>query len=137
MPSSADSGSGRFTDRFGPATVLLGPDVTITGDLTGSGSVHLEGTIDGSVSVDGLVVVGQRGSVVGRIEAAAAVVNGQVDGEVRVSGSLELGQSCRVAADLAAASVAMADGATFDGSITMNGNDPAAAPLTYDEKRGG
>jgi cytoskeletal protein CcmA (bactofilin family) len=125
----------RFSDRFGPTTVTIGPDVVIHGELTGSANARFAGTLEGTLSVDGIVFVEPEARITGRIEAAAVVVQGRIEGEIHASGKVELCQTCHVEGDIVAGSVAIADGATFDGAITMRGSSATPADLTFTEKR--
>ena len=132
-----DAGSGRqrFSDRFGPTSVTISSDVVIRGKLTGNANVDFAGALDGELGVDGFVLVRSEGRITGRIEAAALVIEGRVEGEIHASGKVELGQTCRVEGDIVAGSVAIADGATFDGAITMGESSAAREDLAFTEKR--
>ncbi len=132
-----DSGSGRqrFSDRFGPTTVTISSDVVIRGELTGNANVDFAGTLEGDLEVDGFVLVRAKGRITGRIKAAALVIEGQIDGTIHATGKVELGQTCHVDGDIVASSVAIADGAAFDGSITMDGSSAARQGLAFTEKR--
>jgi cytoskeletal protein CcmA (bactofilin family) len=125
----------RFTDVRAPVAILIGPDVTVRGEITGNASVDFAGTLDGDLVTDGLVIIRPGGRVTGRIQATAVVVQGRVDGDIHASGRVELGQSCSVEGDIFAATVAIADGARYDGAIAMAGSATSREQVAFVEKR--
>lgn len=116
---------------------MIGSDVQIAGELTGTANVDFAGVLEGSLVVDGFVVVRPEGRIIGRLEAAAAVVLGRVEGQIRAVGKVELGAGCKVEAEVDAGSVAIADGAAFDGAITMHGSSTEPSAVSFTEKRTG
>ena len=61
---------------------VIGQGAVIEGSLRVSGRVQVDGRIEGSLIVDGMVSVGPTGSVVGDIEADELAVGGRVEGNV-------------------------------------------------------
>jgi len=123
----------RFTDGSDAFATVLGPELTIEGKVFGSGSLEIKGTLKGDLSVDGLVWIRPQGSIDGDVEASAVVVEGRIVGRVQATGKVDLRKGCRVLSDIAAASVAAADGSFIEGRITMPHAEPEV--VTYEEKR--
>ncbi|TET90849.1 MAG: hypothetical protein E3J96_00355 [Sulfurovum sp.] len=67
----------------------------ITGDLKGSDTVHIDGTLHGNIIVDNMVVVGKSGIINGNIKAQKIMVNGNVKGSMTCV-DLEIMQSGKV-----------------------------------------
>ena len=42
---------------------VIGPGINWRGDLRGRGGIRIEGTFEGELAIDGLVVVGESGKV--------------------------------------------------------------------------
>lgn len=125
----------RFTDQFGPATVVIGADARISGEITSDASVNFGGTLEGDMTAGGLVRVQSTARIKGQIRAAAILVEGCVDGDIHVSGTAELRQGCRVSGSISAGGVAIADGAVFDGAVKMTRETAETRDLGYSEKR--
>lgn len=125
----------RFTDQFAPATVVIGADGLIRGEISSDAGVSFGGTLDGDMCAGGLLRVQSTGRITGRVTAAAVVIEGRIDGEIEVSGAAELKQGCRVTGSISAATVAIADGATFDGSVSMKGGGGPPRHVDFIERR--
>jgi cytoskeletal protein CcmA (bactofilin family) len=61
---------------------IVGPEMTVRGDLHSDGDLHVEGTVQGDIRVKHLVVA-KDGVVRGDIEAATVRVAGSVVGSLR------------------------------------------------------
>ncbi|MDT9694086.1 polymer-forming cytoskeletal protein, partial [Streptomyces sp. P9(2023)] len=60
---------------------IIGPDLVIRGTVRSSGTVRIDGRIEGEVNA-ALVVVGEHASVQGDISAEDLTVRGEVQGTV-------------------------------------------------------
>ena len=82
------------------ATSLIARGVTVRGDVQFSGTLHLDGVVEGSVHADpggdGVLTISETGRVMGRIEVPHAVINGGVTGDIDVSERLELAPLARI-----------------------------------------
>ncbi len=103
----------------------------ITGEISGTTELLIEGEVDGRVRLDGRVVIGQAGGVKGEIQARSVLVAGRVEGPVRGSERVEVGGTGRLEGDIAAPRVTIAEGAFFKGKVEMGGREerrPEARP---------
>jgi len=119
-------GSSRASGRNGSAgnvrssTVsVLGGGMKVTGDVTGEGELRIEGSVEGSVSTDGRVIVEASGEVTGDIEAAEVVASGKVSGKITASGAVRLEKGCHIEADVEAAAISLEEGGIVNGRLKM------------------
>ena len=98
---------------------ILGPGVSVVGDLETPGSIRVEGSVTGSIRARKAVVVGRDGVVDGEIDTADAIIAGSVVGTLKVSSRLELQASARVEGTIRAASIKVEEGATLNGDLGM------------------
>jgi cytoskeletal protein CcmA (bactofilin family) len=118
-PSPAPSTNG--SDR-------LGQSVVITGEITGNEDLTIEGRVDGTVeSRQHTVVIGHQANVKSHIFAKEVVVLGKVIGNITATTKVEIRENGTVEGDLTSPSVAIAEGATFRGSIDMTRNTAESA----------
>lgn len=99
-------------------TSVLGQDITIIGQqlvLKTRGSLLIAGHIQGDVHGES-VTVGETGSVEGTITARNITVQGEVRGALKGS-SVNLNATSRVDGDIVKQTLAIAEGAQFDGSV--------------------
>lgn len=98
---------------------FIGSEVTIAGNVSGQGDLHLDGTIEGDLACNSLIL-GAGGRVKGNIQAAKATIAGQVEGTIDAR-ELIVEKSARVRGDLSYDSVSIETGAQVDGRLTQRG----------------
>lgn len=106
-----------------PSPSLLSTDLTIKGNVTTSGDIQIEGTVEGDVRAH-LLTVGESAVIRGEIVAEDVVVNGKVIGRVRGL-KVRLTASARVEGDIVHKTIAIESGAHFEGSVQRQ-EDPLA-----------
>lgn len=97
----------------------LGPGCVFEGEIRGSGSLECHGKIQGSVELDGDVVIGERGAAKAQIAGRKVVVDGILEGNALGTERVEVGTTGQVLGDIRAQSVAFAEGAVFEGNVEM------------------
>lgn len=98
---------------------ILSNDVEITGTLKFSNDLIIDGKIDGEVSSDGDLTVGENASIKGDIITRSVTVFGKVNGNITVSDRCELKQNAELIGDIKAGKLAIEEGATFMGSSAV------------------
>jgi cytoskeletal protein CcmA (bactofilin family) len=126
----------RFTDADSPGTVV-GPGTTIRCELTSGDAVEIRGLLEGDCRTSGHCVVSQGARVVGSIEATGIVVAGVVEGRTLVADKVEIRASARVHASVSGGTVAIADGAFYEGKVQMEGQDAPGGASVFKERRSG
>ena len=107
----------------------IGTGGRVRGDLSAPGGFLIDGTVEGSVSADGPVVVGEGGTVEGSVRGRDVVVLGRVRGDVHATGHLEIGPKGKVLGDITVQSFRMHTGGVFRGTSCMPGGDETPALL--------
>ncbi len=113
-----------------PNKNVLNSDVEIKGNLKFTGELLLEGKLEGEVNADGILTLGESGSVNGNINVNAIVIRGKVNGNVSAKDKIELKSKAEVFGDIRAAKLAIEEGVTFVGRTEVNPNKvmPSAQP---------
>ena len=99
-------------------TTLISSETTITGDITFTGQLDIEGTVNGSVqgaSGDAVLRVVSGGRVAGEI-------NGKVEGDVHSSERLVLSEQAVIDGDVYYNLIEMAAGAKVNGGLRHSSN---------------
>ena len=103
-----------------PHRTVLGPSVTLRGELTGDEDLLIEGQFDGSIHLrDHCLTVGAQGQVKADIEVSRAVIQGAITGNITARDRIEIHKTGKVMGDLVAPGIAIEDGAYFKGSIEI------------------
>lgn len=104
------------TDRI---TSVLGEGTKYLGKLTGDGGVRIEGTFEGEIMLNGLLVVGTTGRVTCEdLRAKSIIVAGTVRGDLTAK-KVEIRASGRVWGNVTTVAFATEEGAFLNGQIQM------------------
>jgi cytoskeletal protein CcmA (bactofilin family) len=115
----------------------IGVTIVITGELTSTEDVTVEGRIDGHVLVrDAAITIGERAQIQADVRGARVVVRGLVNGSISASERIELTHTATVDGSLSANRVILADGAQFNGRIDMDQRTIAARIAQYKATQG-
>jgi cytoskeletal protein CcmA (bactofilin family) len=119
-------------------TSLISIGTIIKGDVRFTGTLHLDGRIEGAVIGEGnsaVFTLSEHGQVQGEVRVPHAMINGQVTGNIFASERLELAMQARVIGDVRYNSLEMAAGAQVNGRIAHQGEDHVQRELPAPEVR--
>ena len=107
------------------AASVLGADLLIKGGIEGRGDIQLHGRAWGDVKVERLLVT-ETAELEGSVEAVVVEVRGRVLGPITAR-YVKLSRGCQVQGDITYESLAIEEGATFEGACRMSKAARAAA----------
>lgn len=99
------------------ATTVLGPGISLKGELKGDGSVTMLGSFEGDIVLNGALHVGPEARVDANITAAAVIVAGIVRGNLSADARVEILPTGSLTGTVKSGSFLAADGATVKGEI--------------------
>jgi cytoskeletal protein CcmA (bactofilin family) len=100
-------------------TSVLGDGTAYNGKLTGRGGVRIEGSFDGEIKLNGLLVVGTTGKVTCEdLRARTVIVAGSVRGDITAT-KVEIRASGRVWGNVTTVAFSTEEGAFLRGQIQM------------------
>jgi cytoskeletal protein CcmA (bactofilin family) len=124
-PPAASPTSAAVRHPIGFETIL-GENANLKGELRSQGNTRLDGTFEGTLEIDGNVLVGETGKITADINAKNVSIAGAVRGNV--SGKkVQLLRTARVWGNITAAAISTEEGAFIDGKITMVSHEAAQA----------
>ncbi len=100
---------------------VIGPDLTIHGNLSSEGQVQIDGKVEGDIHGTH-IIVGERSHITGSIIAEEVIVRGHVMGSVRGKRVMLQAQS-HVEGDIYHNALAIEQGAFFEGK-SRRSEDP-------------
>jgi cytoskeletal protein CcmA (bactofilin family) len=100
---------------------IIGPGMSITGDLVTEGTVRVEGRIEGTVRAGKAVIIGKSGEVIGEVITQDAVIGGRLRGTLVAESRLELQATSDIEGQIRAPAqhLQLEEGARFNGQIQM------------------
>lgn len=111
---------------------LIGAGTTISGDVSFSGGLRVDGEIKGNVRAAGessTLVVSEHARIEGEISVSHLVINGTVVGPVTSSDFLELQPKARVTGDVEYSTIEMHLGAVVQGRLVHEAGHAKAVEL--------
>lgn len=114
---------------------LVGKNTCVTGDLTFTGGLHVEGKIEGNVHAgdeSSVLILSEDGLIQGDVHVPNTILNGQIEGDVYSSDHVELAPRARITGNVYYNLIEMSMGATLNGNlIHQQGGKPK---LEFKEK---
>jgi cytoskeletal protein CcmA (bactofilin family) len=105
----------------GPHEVcIIGPEITIKGEITGDEDILVEGVVEGLIQINREVKVGEKGRVKARVEAQTIIISGEVTGDCHATTRVEIQSTGRLVGDIRAPRIVIAEGASFRGNSDMS-----------------
>jgi cytoskeletal protein CcmA (bactofilin family) len=105
----------------------LGKGCDITGKLCFDGAVQIDGRVNGEVSAQETVLVGESAVVNAQITADSIVITGTVTGDITARRRLEIRAPGRVQGNISTPSLVVHDGVVFDGRCSMGNAETTKA----------
>ena len=97
----------------------IGTGTVITGDVRSNGDIRVDGTLKGSVSTEGKVVLGKDGVIEGDVICKTADISGVLKAKITVSQLLSLKTTAKLQGDIITGKLSIEPGASFTGSCSM------------------
>jgi cytoskeletal protein CcmA (bactofilin family) len=100
---------------------LLGQGSRVEGKLTFEGSVRIDGHVEGEISAQDTVIIGEGADITAQIEANSVIVHGRVSGDITARKRVELKAPATVVGNISTPSFVVHEGVVFEGHCTMGG----------------
>ena len=104
---------------------IVGKDSEFRGEVSVTGTIRIDGTLEGDVRAD-WVVVGETGRIRGNIRSRGTVTGGRIEGNVDASEIAELKPGSNVCGEIRTGRLVISEGAVFDGVSRMSGREREA-----------
>lgn len=98
---------------------IIGKGTVFTGQISGAGSIRVDGKVEGGIAVEGNVVIGEAGTVQGDITANSLFISGSVTGNVNIEDKLAINANGQLIGDIRCRQFNVADGGVFQGRSEM------------------
>lgn len=130
---------GRKRFKTPKVSTVIGKDTTITGDVEFEGGLHLDGKIVGNVGgredASSSVTISEQGTIEGDVRVDVLILNGTVIGDVYANERVELASQARVTGTVYYRLLEMAMGAEVNGQL-VHTEEQEPRMLSYDGDEG-
>ena len=112
---------------------LIGASSSVKGEITTKGTLRVDGSVDGNISAD-WVVIGEKAGIRGDITARGIIVGGRIDGNLKAKEIVEIKNKGHVFGEIFTSKLTIAEGAIFDGRSSMHREESNVVELVAKEK---
>ena len=113
----------KYNETESNAINLIGVGTIINGDIQSSGDIRIDGTLTGSLSTSGKLVIGETGKIKGDINCKNSDISGVVEGKILVAELLTLKLTAKILGDIITSRLTVEPGALFTGTCNMAKNN--------------
>ena len=103
----------------GDINAFVGKGVEFKGTITYSGTIRIDGYLDGEIHTDGVVLIGEEAVIQAKITAGTVVCKGKVTGDVVAKECVKLRAPAVINGSVKAPVLSMEDGVLFNGALEM------------------
>lgn len=119
-------------DHASSQTTLISEGCKISGLITGTSDVLVNGEIEGECDLSGTVTLARNGRWIGTIRAHNIIIAGHVEGDIISDGKIEITDTAKIDGTVSGEAIAVAEGAIVEGVMKTTG---VSDPLNFTEKR--
>ena len=130
-------------DGDGDVQAYLGKGSRVSGKLNFEGTVRVDGQVEGEISAQDTLIVGERAVVTAQINGTTIVIRGKVTGDINARKRVEIRSPGRLFGNIVTPSLVIHEGVIFEGHCSMasgaearSGESQRVAPLAKEEKGG-
>ena len=106
--------------RKEPIVSVIGESLHFKGELSAGEDLIIEGTVEGTIDQGSCcLTLKPNGRIIANVNATKIFIEGDVKGDLHATVSVTVRESGTVAGNIVAPTVAINEGATFNGSIEM------------------
>jgi cytoskeletal protein CcmA (bactofilin family) len=115
----------------------LSEDVKIVGNLFAKDDLFIDCELEGEISSQGNLTVGENAKLKGEIKASNIVVFGKIDGNIESKNRCELKESSVINGNVAASTLRVIEGSEFNGraNVTRNPKPQSSTELNKQQEQ--
>jgi cytoskeletal protein CcmA (bactofilin family) len=108
-----------IAEGAGDVSAFVGKGVEFKGTISYSGTVRIDGYLDGEIHTDGVLLIGEDAVIQAKITAGTIVCKGKITGDVVAKECVKLRAPAVMNGSVKAPVLSMEDGVLFNGALEM------------------
>jgi cytoskeletal protein CcmA (bactofilin family) len=112
-------------DEASGTSAFLGKGSRVVGKLAFEGTARIEGHVEGEITAQDTLIIGETAVVNAQIVGVSVVIHGRVTGDVNAKKRLEIRAPGKVFGNISTASLVIHEGVVFEGQCIMGAADTA------------
>ena len=118
VPDTAGSTSGPSSTDV-KKDAFLGRGTKVVGSLSFAASAEIEGYIEGEITAQDRLIIGESAVINAKISGSEIVIRGTVTGDISARSRLYLQKPAKVVGNVKCSSLGIEEGVAFEGKCTM------------------
>lgn len=114
---------------------VIAKNTVIVGEIKSDGDFRIDGTLEGTLTTKGRVIIGADGFIKGNVEAGNADIEGKISGQLLVSNTLTIKSTATISGEVVIGKLSVEPGATFNATCAMKGAVKELNQSNEQEKR--
>jgi cytoskeletal protein CcmA (bactofilin family) len=111
--------AGSVAEGTGDISAFVGKGVDFKGTISYSGTVRIDGYLDGEIHTDGVLLIGEDAVIQAKITAGTIVCKGKITGDVVAKECIKLRAPAVMNGSVKTPVLSMEDGVLFNGALEM------------------
>ena len=107
-------------------SAFVGKGVVFKGTITYDGTVRIDGSLEGEIHTDGILLVGEEAVITAKVTAGTIVCKGKITGDIHARDKMKLRAPAVINGGVTTPMLSMEEGVLFNGTLEME----QAAPIS-------
>lgn len=117
MPSSPPSSFRQ--DNSEDVSAFVGKGVVFKGTISYNGTVRIDGSLDGEIHTDGVLLVGEEAVITAKVTAGTIVCKGKITGDIKVRDKMKLRAPAVINGGITTPVLSIEEGVLINGTLEM------------------
>jgi cytoskeletal protein CcmA (bactofilin family) len=106
-------------DSADDVSAFVGKGVVFKGTITYNGTVRIDGTLDGEINTDGILLVGEEAVITAKVTAGTIVCKGKITGEIQARDKMKLRAPAILNGGITTPVLSIEEGVIINGTLEM------------------
>ena len=105
-------------------SAFVGKGVVFKGTITYNGTVRIDGTLDGEIHTDGILLVGEEAVITAKVTAGTIVCKGKITGDIHARDKMKLRAPAIINGGVTTPMLSIEEGVLINGTLEMEQTVP-------------
>ncbi len=106
-------------DNTEDVSAFVGKGVVFKGTISYTGTVRIDGTLDGELHTDGVLLVGEEAVITAKVTAGTIVCKGKITGDIQVRDKMKLRAPAVINGGITTPVLSIEEGVLINGTLEM------------------
>jgi cytoskeletal protein CcmA (bactofilin family) len=128
MDDKSSKPSASVSDKAADVIAFVGKGVEFKGTIIYSGTVRIDGQLEGEIETDGVLIIGEGAVISAKVTAGTIICQGRITGDVLAKEKIKLLSPAVMNGSVSAPLLSIEEGVLFNGSLEMKRPDVREVP---------